>query len=466
MSTGKTDLLARISEDGFFFAKASDIPTGFRRLYYFAVTPKGIVAAPPEMTETIARRVIDFLSTGGLFYGVEVLTSDPSSSSPSTKACFDLDYQSTPNESNDGMVHRNLSDATHLLSVIFATCKLHPNTNVTCANGPDGPETTPGHGPGPGPIFLLCKAKAGVHLISPNVCMTTADMKRVTEKAMCSTSSYRPTLDLPMPYDTQIYGTRGGSLRGLGAYKRVGGEDYYKPMFRWSLLTGTWARVHFHRGRISKADYMYASLLISPEASGLVSIPMAYHEETDRQVQATVSRAAKRVRTSPMAMSTTVANGRTVSDAKARSLSEPMLLRKLPFNIWSELKDTLMTYGHEVGRRYGELGYGDFELKARTSELHSSSALYLCPSNRARKLCPLLATMRSNPEHKSNGGYFVLDNRHGHKLAVTYTLTHVCHDDMCRKLRKQNPSSTNTSVREVSPAFYEACLAAFLTPSH
>jgi hypothetical protein len=202
-----------------------------------------------------------------------------------------------------------------------------------------------------------------------------------------------------MPYDTQIYGTRGGSLRGLSAYKRVGGEDYYKPMFRWSLLTGTWAPVHFHRGRILKADYMYASLLISPEASGLASISMAYHAETDRQVHAMVSRAAKRARTLPMAMSSTAANGRTVSDVKARSLNEPMLIRKLPLNLWSELKDTLMTYGLQVDRRYSELGYGDFELKARVSELHGSGVLYLCPSNRARKLCPLLASMRSNSEH-------------------------------------------------------------------
>jgi hypothetical protein len=45
-------------------------------LFHLAVKPKGIVAAPPEETEVIARRLIDVVAKGGVFYGVEVLASD------------------------------------------------------------------------------------------------------------------------------------------------------------------------------------------------------------------------------------------------------------------------------------------------------------------------------------------------------------------------------------------------------
>ena len=142
-----------------------------------------------------------------------------------------------------------------------------------------------------------------------------------------------------------------------------------------------------------------------------------------------------------------------------------MLVRALPSPAWTELKDTLMTYGFHIGQRYSALDCGEFQLRARMQDLHATGVRYLCPGSRARKLCPLLASKRSTPEHKSNGGFFVLNKRHGHKLGVTYTLTHICHDETCRQLRKQSTAVTNSTLREVSPAFYAACLATFPLPS-
>jgi len=469
MSARRHDFLTAMVDHGYFFIKASDVPSGFRRLYYLVVAPKGIVAAPPDETECIARRLIDFLAKGGVFYGVEVLTSDHSSR-PFTKTCFDLDYGSYEKSGND-MIDTNLADATHLLSVLFTTCSVCTNDASVSQDSRDPACDTytrstsavsdrAGLDSCPGPIFLLCKADTGVHLVSPNVCMTTADMKRVTERAMCSTSAYRPTLDLPTPYDTQIYGARGGSLRGLSAYKRAGGKDYYKPIYRWSLLTGTWAPVVLHRGRIAEADYLHACLLISPECSGLVSIAMRYDMEGKMKDSTPATHARKRARAESTATAACAASAGS-SVLFANSLTEQMEV-----TIWAELKDTLMTYGLRIGQRYSQLECTEFQLRARVQDLHTTGVMYLCPGGRARKLCPLLASKRSTPEHKSNGGYFVLSKRHGPGLRVIYTLAHICHDETCRQLRKQNTAVANSTLREVSPDFYVACLDTFIQTHH
>ena len=507
--------LARMMCKGFFFRTAATVPPHYRRLYYLLAGTKGVIAAPREHTQYVVRSLVSRLLRGELFYGAEVLSADIADTQ---KVCFDLDYSEkgaafvNESESPGDRLQRNLADATHLLSVLFAVTRprVRPNNTTTWRTSEplssafhvqvdldesrcdresmDEPtQSRPSFLTDVDPMFLLCASDSGgFHLLSPNVCMTILDMLVVVDIAAASTSRYRPSSDRAMPYDTQIYGGgRGGSLRGLGSCKCVGGSTY-KPAFRWTLLGGTWSPVYSHRGKISECDFLHACMLLSPEESGLRSIFMEVSDDTIRrgpvvehearkegEITSDPNRTRKRARIcAPAATELSVRASTTprrlqntrVTCNQLSRMDDPLLSRNLTAQVWAELRDTLMTYGLGVGQRYGELGSRDFLLKMRTSCIEDSDGtIYISPGTNARKLCPLLSSTRSSPQHKSNGGYFRMSPslQKTRTMQSYYVLEHVCHDDSCVKARKSNQGIAAACRREVSSELYNACLALF-----